>query len=77
MRKWFNRLRAAWSVLRGRPTAYGLRLLPGPDRSALRPSGACQIIDCEFPGGPRARHEVWPPPRLPPPPAFGDHVTGV
>jgi hypothetical protein len=48
MRKWLNRLRAAWSVLRGRPTAYRLRLLPGPDGSALRLSEACQVTDCEF-----------------------------
>jgi hypothetical protein len=58
MRKWLNRLRAAWSVLRGHPTAYGLCLLPGPDQSALRPAGALQIIDCEFLSDPRARHEV-------------------
>jgi hypothetical protein len=60
MRKWLNRLRAAWAVLRGRPTAYGLCLLPGPDRSALRPSGAFQIIDCKFLFDPRAHVQVRP-----------------
>jgi hypothetical protein len=43
MRKWLNRLRAAWNVLRGRPTAYGLRL--GAPLS-LEGAGPCAVIGC-------------------------------